>query len=189
MIGQLIQRQIQKKTPPPAIFRDDTTKPSTSKPCTPKTMDQTLACKQISLDQNTYEATLLSILEKPITDTISPLLERVGTHIARMKTNNSSEKGILRFKTKGQDLVYQRRVTHRKPSHLASSPTKKKRANQTNKFRKGLGGSNSNDVRAQLGSDFKRQKKEIRSHILRESNVKVVVDTELALSMKRVFGT
>ena len=113
--------------PPPAIFRDDTTKPSTSKPCTPpKTMDQTLACKQISLDQNTYEATLLSILEKPITDTISPLLERVGTHIARMKTNNSSEKGILRFKTKGQDLVYQRRVTHRKPSHLASSPTKKK---------------------------------------------------------------
>ena len=113
-------------------------------------MDQTSTCKQVSLDKNTIEAALLSILEKPITDTVSPLLERVGTHIVRMKTNNSNEKGILRFKTKGQNLVFQRRVTHRKPSHLASSPTKKKRANQTNRFRKGLGGSSRNDVRGFL---------------------------------------
>ena len=59
-------------------------------------------CSTSTSDQKTYEATLLSILEKPVTEAPSPLLEKVGTHIARMKTNNSSEKDILRFKTKGQ---------------------------------------------------------------------------------------
>ena len=142
----------------------------------------------LKLDQKTYEAALLSILEIPVTDTPSNLLEKVGTHIARMKLNNSQERDILRFKTGGQDLVFQRRVVHRKPSNLASSPTKKKRSLQSNRFRKGVGGCSPEDVRAQLASDFKRQPNEVRSHILAKSNVKVVVDTKLALAMKEYLG-
>ena len=130
------------------------------------------------------KAVLLSLLDRPVTLPLTPLLEKVATHLCRTKLSTSNEKSILKLKTNGQPLVFQKRTMLRKSSSLASSPTKKKRSHQAKRFNIGIGGKAVNDQRAQLASNFKRNPKEIRAELLKKSNVKVIVGAKQSLAFK-----
>ena len=85
-------------------------------------------------------------------------------------------------------MVFQKRTVFRKSSLIASSPAKKKRAYDSKQFLKGLGGESLNDQKAQLASNFKRNPKEVRHHLLQKSKIKVALDSELSIALKEYLG-
>ena len=97
------------------------------------------------VDDNMTQAVLVSLLNRSVKLPLDPLLEKVTTHLIKTKLETSKEKNTLIFKTGGQNLIFQKRIIPRKLSSLASSPTKKKRALESKRFVKGIGGSSRHD--------------------------------------------
>ena len=71
---------------------------------------------------------------------LTPQEEEYLTHLVKLKTQASEDKQTLRCKTRGQPLILKRMVMPRKPSALADSPLRKKRANQIGKLRLDISG-------------------------------------------------
>ena len=140
------------------------------------------------VDDNMTQAVLVSLLNRSVKLPLDPLLEKVTTHLIKTKLETSKEKNTLIFKTGGQNLIFQKRIIPRKLSSLASSPTKKKRALESKRFVKGIGGSSRYDHSAQIASNFKRNSKQVKADLFKKSNLKVVVDAKSSLAFKEALN-
>ena len=65
---------------------------------------------------------------------------------------------------------------------------RRKGLNQTKQYIKGLAGKSINDQKAQLASNFKRNPREVRDHLLQKSKVKIQLDSQLSLALKEYLG-
>ena len=105
---------------------------------------------------------------RPVAELSLPLTsqeEEYLTHLVRLKMQASEDRRTLRCKTRGQPLILKRMVMPRKPSALADSPLRKKRANQICKLRLDISGKTSGDTIKQHGTELKKSSKTTRQQI------------------------
>ena len=98
--------------------------PGHDTPCSSVAHDLSLSVldnSNFEVNSHTTKAVLESILATPTSQPLTPLLEKVATHLVRVKLAQSKEKNVVRFKTGGNPLVFQKRTVFRKSSLLAGS--------------------------------------------------------------------
>ena len=89
---------------------------------------------------------------------------------------------------KGKPKIFRRITAKYKTSAEASPRTIKKRSKDKQKYGESLSGPSFEDIKLQAVSDFKRQQKEVRSHVIQETNSHVVIDPLTSLAFKEEIG-
>ena len=82
----------------------------------------------------------------------------ITTEYIRRKLKTLENKSQLRFKTKGQPLVFQKIPVLRKSSPLTTSPVRRRRAKgvDVKQFQDQIAGTSENDIARQHATDLKK---------------------------------
>ena len=125
---------------------------------------------------------------RPLKQLQAPLTreeEMYFTHLVRIKLEQSKDKHTVVCKTRGQPIVLKRVIKPRKKSYSASSPLRKRRANQLNKMRTDMSGSSSADSVKQQGTELKLTRKQEKTEILKAAGCwEVHISSKLATKLR-----
>ena len=162
---------------------------ATSSQIQPYSTSTALNCESTPLSTTNSNNACYDILQSSVNTPLSMIEERVATHLLRRKMNNCKDK-VVRFKTRGQPIVFQRITKCRKPSQYASSPTKKKRSMLKKRISHVVAGTSAKDTEAQYTSDLKRQRIGAKRKLFENCGLvgKVHISAKYSLAMKEAMG-
>ena len=117
--------------------------------------------------------------------------EQLASHLIRRMLAQSENRNILRIKTRGQPIIFQRIPRPRKTSDKASSPTKRKRTKQISSIRSIMSGRKTEAVEAQEERDIRNITSERAKNIIRISKkwrTRKTISKTYAFAIKSKLG-
>ena len=136
---------------------------------------------------HTIEHSLNKSLEEPLTKIEQQLL----THLIKRKLNTEDKhKNVIKCKTKGQPLAFQKITLSRKDSSTVRTPTKRRRAKQLEKTRSLVAGTSREAEEKQIAMELRRIPQSRRSGICKKAGIscKLKIDRKHVLAMKEALG-